>query len=109
MISQVFIDGSKGRSNVIDRIEMSQRCFKSENHVKLKQEKLEYLANLEKEKETNAKITQEVRNVHRHHHRDYPVFTDITLDFRWLNILLRIKISVIFLRIWCKIIKYNNS
>ena len=31
-----------------------------ENPSKLKQEKLEYLANLEKEKETNAKITQEV-------------------------------------------------
>ena len=73
MISQVFIDGPKGRSNVIGRLKMSQRCFKPENHVQLKQEKLEYLANLEKEKETNAKITQEVRNVHRHYHRELPV------------------------------------
>ena len=69
MISQVFTNGPKGRSNVIGRIEMSLKCLEPENHVQLKQEKLEYLANLEKEKETNAKITQEVRNVHLYHHR----------------------------------------
>ena len=40
------------------KIRLANNLF--ENLVKLKQEKLEYLANLEKEKETNAKITQEV-------------------------------------------------
>ena len=39
MISQVFTNGPKGRSNVIGRIEMSQRCFKPENRIKVKARK----------------------------------------------------------------------
>ena len=58
MISRVFKTPSRS-SQKSQKIKLANNLF--ENLVKLKQEKLEYLANLEKEKETNAKITQEVR------------------------------------------------
>ena len=54
MISRVFFLKLDKKS------QENSRWHDIETPVKLKQEKLEYLANLEKEKETNAKITQEV-------------------------------------------------
>ena len=57
MISRVFKTPSRS-SQKSQKIKLANNLF--ENLIKLKQEKLEYLANLEKEKETNAKITQEV-------------------------------------------------